>query len=142
MVSAIASQVMAMFSLVIQALTEATIGKPAQLSAQPSPLRSSSIASSQGIISPVTDPSVVAAQQSELRQFREVLSQLSPNAALFSQLLEQVLYDYRSDTYNQIGGFSLSPGPLQKRQSRSPQFPPPTGSGDAGPWVSLHHTRH
>jgi hypothetical protein len=99
---------------VIQALTEATIGKPAQLSAQPSPLRSSSIASSQGIISPVTDPSVVAAQPSELRQFREFLSQLSPNAALFSQLLEQVLYDYRSDTYNQIGGFSLSPGPLQK----------------------------
>jgi len=65
-------------------------------------------------MSPVTDPSVVAAQQSELRQFREFLSQLSPNAALFSQLLEQVLYDYRSDTDNQIGGFSLSPGPLQK----------------------------
>jgi len=50
----------------------------------------------------------------ELRQFREFLAQLSPNAALFSQLLEQVLYEIREDTENQIGGFSLSPGPLRK----------------------------
>ena len=28
------------------------------------------------------------------------------------------------------------------RQLRSPQFPPPTGSGDAGPRASLHHTRY
>jgi len=130
---------MAMFSPVIQALTEATIGKLAQLSAQPSPLRSSSIASSQGIMSPVTDPSVVAAQQSELRQFGEFLSQLSPNAALSSQLLEQVLYDYRSDTDT---GFLVIPGAAPKRQSRSPQFPPPTGSGDAGPRASPYHTRY
>jgi len=114
MVAAIASQVMAMFSPVIQALTEVTTERRAQLAATHSPLRSSSLASSHSSTSPAADPSAVAAQQGELRQFRELIAQLSPNAVLFSQLLEQVLYECREDTDNQIGGFALSPGPLRK----------------------------
>ena len=98
-----------MFSPVIQALTEATTAKLAQPRDQQSPLRSNVIASTHAPMSPV-----VAAQQPELRQFREFLSQLSPNAGLFSQLLEQELYEYRIDTDNQVAGFSLSPGPLRQ----------------------------
>ena len=103
-----------MFSPVIQALTEATTVRPAQLNAQLSPLRSSSIASTHTPWSPVADPVVIAAQQSELRQFRDFFSQLAQNATLFSQLLEQVLYEYRIDDDNQVAGFSLSSGPLRQ----------------------------
>jgi hypothetical protein len=114
LVTAIASQVMAMFSPVIVALQEASAARPAQLSAQWSPLRSGSIGSAHTPKSPVSDPAVVAAQQSELRQVRDFLSQLATNAALFSQLLEQVLYEHRVDDDNQVAGFSLSPGPLRQ----------------------------